>query len=116
MVRPRPGNRVEGRVIRILERNTDIVVGTLQKSRQELLHVIPDDPRFPHCVYVKPGAATLASLLENHARAIFPAGAPPWYSQFSNAVYTNIHSAAAGSESVASAINAIASTVKGLGG
>ncbi len=57
--RPRPGNRVEGRVIRILERNTDIVVGTLQKSRQELLHVIPDDPRFPHCVYVKPGAATL---------------------------------------------------------
>jgi multiple sugar transport system substrate-binding protein len=63
-----------------------------------------------------PGAATLASLLENHARAIFPAGAPPWYSQFSNAVYTNIHSAAAGSESVASAINAIASTVKGLGG
>jgi multiple sugar transport system substrate-binding protein len=63
-----------------------------------------------------PGAATLASLLENHARAIFPAGAPPWYSQFSNAVYTNIHSAAAGSESVASAINAIASTVKSLGG
>ena len=38
-----------------------------------------------------PGAATLQSLLENHAKPIFPAGAPPWYSQFSNAVYTNIH-------------------------
>ena len=63
-----------------------------------------------------PGAATLESLIENHAKPIFPAGAPPWYSQFSNAVYTNIHEAAAGSESVASAINAIASTVKSLGG
>jgi len=63
-----------------------------------------------------PGAATLASLLENHSRAIFPAGAPPWYSQFSNAVYTNIHSAASGSESVSAAISAIASTVKGLDG
>ena len=63
-----------------------------------------------------PGAATLESLIENHAKPIFPAGAPPWYSQFSNAVYTNIHEAAAGSESVASAINSIASTVKSLGG
>lgn len=59
VARPRPGNRVEGRVIRILERNTDVVVGVLQKSRQELLHVIPDDPRFPHTVYVKPGGASL---------------------------------------------------------
>ncbi|MFZ1995086.1 MAG: extracellular solute-binding protein [Solirubrobacteraceae bacterium] len=61
------------------------------------------------------GAATLAGLLEQHARAIFPAGAPPWYGQFSNAVYTNIHSAAAGTESVAGAISAIDSTVKSLG-
>ncbi len=63
-----------------------------------------------------PGAATLAALLEHHSRAIFPAGAPPWYAQFSNAVYTNIHSAAAGAESVSAAISAIASTVKGLAG
>lgn len=62
------------------------------------------------------GAATLASLLEKHSRAIFPAGAPPWYAQFSNAVNTNIHSAAAGSESVSAAIKAIASTVRGLRG
>ena len=63
-----------------------------------------------------PGAAELQTLLENHAKPIFPAGAPPWYSQFSNAVYTNIHEAAAGSESVSSAINAIASQVKSLDG
>lgn len=62
------------------------------------------------------GAATLANLLEHHSRAIFPAGAPPWYAQFSNAVYTNIHSAASGSESVSAAISAIANTVKGLDG
>ncbi len=63
-----------------------------------------------------PGAATLESLIENHAKPIFPAGAPPWYSQFSNAVYTNIHEAASGGESVSAAINAIASQVKSLGG
>ena len=63
-----------------------------------------------------PGAAELQTLLENHAKPIFPAGAPPWYSQFSNAVYTNIHEAASGSESVSSAINAIASQVKSLDG
>jgi multiple sugar transport system substrate-binding protein len=63
-----------------------------------------------------PGAAELQTLLENHAKPIFPAGAPPWYSQFSNAVYTNIHQAAAGSESVSAAISAIASQVKSLDG
>lgn len=57
------------------------------------------------------GAATLAKLLESHPRAIFSNGAPPWYADFSNAVYTNIHSAAAGSESVSAAISAIASVV-----
>jgi ABC-type glycerol-3-phosphate transport system substrate-binding protein len=62
------------------------------------------------------GAAELATLAEHHSRAIFPAGAPPWYPAFSNAVYTNLHSAAAGQESVASAIKAIASQVSSLGG
>ncbi len=62
------------------------------------------------------GAAELATLAEHHSRAIFPAGAPPWYPAFSNAVYTNIHSAVAGQESVASAISAIASQVSSLGG
>ncbi len=63
-----------------------------------------------------PGAATLQALLEHHAKPIFPAGAPPWYAQFSNAVYTNIHQAASGSESVGAAISAIAQQVKSLGG
>ena len=61
-----------------------------------------------------PGAAELASLAEHHSRAIFPAGAPPWYPAFSNAVYTNLHSAAAGQETVASAIKNIASQVASL--
>jgi multiple sugar transport system substrate-binding protein len=63
-----------------------------------------------------PGAAELANLAEHHSRAIFPAGAPPWYPAFSNAVYTNLHSAAAGQETVASAISAITSQVSSLGG
>jgi len=63
-----------------------------------------------------PGAAEMATLVEKHSRAIFPAGAPPWYPAFSNAVYTNLHSAAAGQESVSSAIQAIASQVATLGG
>ena len=47
------------------------------------------------------------------SRAEFPGpGAPPWYPQFSNAVYTNIHQAAAGSETVAQAVNNIASQAK----
>ena len=61
-----------------------------------------------------PGAAALVNLVENHGRAVFPAGAPPWYPNFSNAVYTNLHAAAAGQESIAAAISAIASQVNGL--
>ena len=61
-----------------------------------------------------PGAAALVNLVENHGRAVFPAGAPPWYPNFSNAVYTNLHSVAAGQENVASAISAIASEVNSL--
>jgi multiple sugar transport system substrate-binding protein len=63
-----------------------------------------------------PGGATLASLLESHSRAVFPDGVPPWYSAFSNSVYTNIHSAVAGQESVAAAIGAIASQTNSLRG
>ena len=48
--------RREGRVIRILERAHDTVVGTLQRSRN-FYYVVPDDPRFVHDVYVRPVAA-----------------------------------------------------------
>src|SRR5437667_8150735 len=45
--------RSEGRVIRILERARDTVVGTLQHSRN-FYYVVPDDPRLVHDVYVRP--------------------------------------------------------------
>jgi ribonuclease R len=48
--------RREGRVIRILERAHDTIVGTLQRSRN-FYYVVPDDPRFVHDVYVRPLAA-----------------------------------------------------------
>jgi ribonuclease R len=44
--------RSEGRVIRILERARDTVVGTLQQSRN-FYYVVPDDPRLVHDVYVQ---------------------------------------------------------------
>src|SRR6266542_3421006 len=42
--------RREGRVIRILERAHDTIVGTLQRSRN-FYYVVPDDPRIVHDVY-----------------------------------------------------------------
>ncbi len=45
--------RREGRVIRILERAHDTIVGTLQHSRN-FYYVVPDDPRLVHDVYVSP--------------------------------------------------------------
>jgi len=46
----------EGRVIRILERARDTIVGTLQHSRN-FHYVVPDDPRLVHNVYVRLVAA-----------------------------------------------------------
>ncbi|HEY1582568.1 MAG TPA: ribonuclease R [Chthoniobacterales bacterium] len=52
--RARSGNnRPEGRVIRILERAHDTIVGTLQQTRN-FYYVVPDDPRIVHNVYVQP--------------------------------------------------------------
>ncbi|HWY40810.1 MAG TPA: ribonuclease R [Chthoniobacterales bacterium] len=48
----RAGQRTEGRVIRILERARDTIVGTLQSSKN-FSYVVPDDPRIVHNVYVK---------------------------------------------------------------
>ena len=60
------------------------------------------------------GASELMTLLKA-SRAEFPGpGAPPWYSQFSNAVYTNIHQAAAGAETVQQAVTNIATEVNQL--
>src|SRR5881398_3821122 len=48
----RAKGRREGRVIRILERAQDTIVGTLQHSRN-FYYVVPDDPRIVHDVYVQ---------------------------------------------------------------
>src|SRR4029077_15083389 len=54
--------RSEGRVIRILERARDTVVGTLQQSRN-FFYVVADDPRFVHNIYVNvPPRAKLPKL------------------------------------------------------
>jgi ribonuclease R len=55
---PALGDRHEGRVIRILKRATETIVGTLQQT-PKFFYVIPDDPRFIHDVYVHPGEASL---------------------------------------------------------
>ncbi len=44
--------REEGRVIRILERAHNTIVGTLQQS-PNFFYVVPDDPRLTHNVYVQ---------------------------------------------------------------
>jgi multiple sugar transport system substrate-binding protein len=59
-------------------------------------------------------ASQLAAILKAHAKPPFPNGAPPWYVQFSAAVQTNIHEAAAGQETVQQAVTAIAATVNQL--
>jgi ribonuclease R len=51
--RAKDRHRAEGRVIRILERARDTIVGTLQHSKN-FFYVVPDDPRIVHDVYVQP--------------------------------------------------------------
>jgi multiple sugar transport system substrate-binding protein len=60
------------------------------------------------------GGDQLAAFLKSSARPVFPGGAPSWYPQFSNAVYTNLHAAATGSQSVAAAMKAISDTANRL--
>ena len=55
---PAAGERREGRVIRILKRASETLVGTLQQSKK-FHYVIPDDPRIGHNIYVHPGTAPL---------------------------------------------------------
>jgi multiple sugar transport system substrate-binding protein len=55
----------------------------------------------------------LTAMLKSAAPS-FPQGAPAWYPQFSNAVYTNLHAAATGSITVDAAIKAIAAVATKL--
>jgi len=60
------------------------------------------------------GGKQLSDLLRNSSRPIFASGAPPWYPQFSREVYTDLHAAAAGTQSVDAAVKAIAATAERL--
>lgn len=59
------------------------------------------------------GGKELTAMLKG-SKPVFPEGAPVWYPQFSNAVYTNLHAAATGTMSVEAAIKAIAETANTL--
>jgi ribonuclease R len=52
------GQRQEGRVIRILKRKSETIVGTLQRSKK-FHYVIPDDPHIAHDIYVEAGGENL---------------------------------------------------------
>ncbi|GAA2072853.1 sugar ABC transporter substrate-binding protein [Pseudolysinimonas kribbensis] len=59
------------------------------------------------------GGDVLATLLKD-SKPVFPDGAPSWYPEFSRAVYTNLHAAAAGTMTVDQAIKKIADTANQL--
>jgi ribonuclease R len=59
-------DRAEGRIIRILERAHDTIVGTLQQSKN-FFYVVPDDPRIVHNVYVH---APVAAVYDRRKRDI----------------------------------------------
>ena len=77
--RERNREKRSGRVIRILERATDTIVGTVQKSKM-FHYVVPDDPRFVHDVYTKPahnaqvGDKVVVKLAEWTSRHVNPEG------------------------------------------
>jgi len=56
---PSPARR-EGRVIRILTRANETLVGTLQKSKN-FFYLVADDPRFVHNLYLQPPAPPLVA-------------------------------------------------------
>lgn len=80
---PRGGSaRREGRVIRILKRENETVVGTLQKSKN-FFYVVADDPRFVHNLYVpeppiamgaKVGDKVVAKMEDWPSRHVNPEG------------------------------------------
>src|SRR3954468_10317981 len=72
-------DRAEGRVIRILERAHDTIVGTLEQSKN-FFYVVPDDPRIVDNVYVrvpvaaKPGDKVVVRLETWESRHVNPEG------------------------------------------
>ncbi|MCG3148557.1 MAG: Ribonuclease R [Verrucomicrobiae bacterium] len=77
--RERQQAKRSGRVIRILVRKHDTIVGTVQKTKL-FYYVVPDDPRFVHDVYVKlahnaaVGDKVVVKLAEWTSRHVNPEG------------------------------------------
>ena len=60
--------RAEGRIIRILTRANQTIVGTLQETRN-FFYVVPDDPRLVHNIYVQTPMVTVARRSQTAAAA-----------------------------------------------
>jgi ribonuclease R len=60
--------RAEGRVIRILARANETIVGTLQETRN-FFYVVPDDPRLVHNIYIQTPMVTVARRSQTAATA-----------------------------------------------
>ncbi|MDP9003384.1 MAG: ribonuclease R [Verrucomicrobiota bacterium] len=74
--------RPEGRIIRILERAHDSMVGTLERSKN-FFYVVPDDPRIVHNVYVQvPPQPPLARMPERGDKVVVHL--EPWESRHVN--------------------------------
>ncbi|MDA0325509.1 MAG: ribonuclease R [Verrucomicrobia bacterium] len=82
--RPSAPDRLRGRVLRILERRSALIVGTLQKTARFFV-VIPDDPRLLHNLYIpapgtegspqaQPGDKVVAKLIDWKDRGTNPEG------------------------------------------
>jgi ribonuclease R len=60
--------RAEGRIIRILTRANETIVGTLQQTRN-FFYVVPDDPRLVHNIYVRTSMVTAGRRSQTAATA-----------------------------------------------
>ncbi len=74
--------KLEGRVVRILERKNPTIVGTLQKTAKNFFYVIPDDSRLTQDVYVHPGEVTLPRRPEVGDKVVVKL--EPWESRHVN--------------------------------
>ena len=59
----------EGRIIKILERANQTIVGTLQRSKK-FFYVVPDDPALVHDIYVQPSGSKNGSTAEVNDKVV----------------------------------------------
>ncbi len=76
------GAKLEGRVIRILDRANESVVGTLQITGKGFLSVVPDDSRLQHDIYIHPGEVTLPQSPRAGDKVVIKLD--PWEDRYAN--------------------------------